>query len=628
MAFQTEANSILEINGEIYTIGEHPYAPGVPYGQEGRQGTVYLLHSEDKRRKKAMKVFRSKLINPSTVHLSSQIGKFAGMDGLAACERMTITPHNNSELLTKEPDLLYAVIMPWIDGPTWMDIVLNKQQLTRRQSYTAAYALAEILVTMEQRGLAHCDLSGPNLIMPMFSEGRNQVKSSNFVQLIDLEQMFSIQFERPEYLPAGSPGYAPKYADAQMWNAQSDRFSGAVLLMEMLLSCTNVFAEHAWGESYFDPDEMQTLCRRYDYLLQAVKPIWGDGIASLVQRVWESDELNQCPTFGEWLLELSKVDQSVIREDATVTMGRREDAPAPAAVRKEERVSRSESAASREAAEAPRASAAASKSAPPLPAAGGQPELADQVRYSELMKKAAAYERKGNAAKAIEVYKDILTLKPHASVAKEIEIALLQLQKQLQERDRVKNKIAYDKLMKRAAQIISIAALLAGLGFGGYSIYRYFAGLAEAGPVPTKAEVQAVNAEIEELKQELAARDQTIAELNRQLEEFRKPLAQRSDELVQKLNGEYAEIKRLVETDPDGDPELHEKVYVAAEEYMDHVHEYYKNAYNLDETTVEQIRIVEGYYFPFIYNRNRNAQLNYKFLTDYKDHFLMGGSDR
>ncbi|WP_138755910.1 hypothetical protein [Paenibacillus sinopodophylli] len=611
MAFQTEVNSELVINGQLFYIGEHPYAPGVPYGQEGRQGTVYLLHSEDRKQKKAFKVFRSKLANPSTVHLSSQISKFSAMDGLAACERKTITPHNNPDLLAQEPDLLYAVVMPWIDGPTWMDIVLNKQQLTRRQSYTAAFALAEILVTMEQRGLAHCDLSGPNLILPMLAEGRNQVKSSNFVQLIDLEQMFSIQFERPEYLPTGSPGYAPKYVNAQMWNAQSDRFSGAVILMEMLASSTSVFTQQAWGESYFEPGELQTFCGRYDHLLQAIKLIWGEGIVSLIQRAWESDELSQCPTFGEWLLELSKVDPSVMREDATVSMAHREQAPAAAVIRQEEK--KVVSAGHRESAASPRASVPPKENA-----------LPDQVRYSQLMNKAKEYENKGNAAKAIETYRSIQSMNPRISVAKEIDMAIEQLQKQLLNRSKEKNKIAYGKLLKKTVQTIAAVVIIAGIGFGGYYAFNYFKSLSKEGPtVPNKAQAQVISEEVEQLKLEIASKDKTISELTEQVAELRKPLAQRSNELVQQLNTDFEEIKRLSEADANEDTELHQKIFEASEVYIKHYHRYFRNAYNLDEAALQQINTVEGYYFPFIYNRNRNAQLNYKFFIDYKENFKL-----
>ncbi|RJX39125.1 hypothetical protein D3P09_16670 [Paenibacillus pinisoli] len=626
MAFQTDVHAKLTIDGETYAIGEHPFAPGIPYGQEGRQGTVYLLESTDTSHKKAIKVFRSKLINPSTVHLSSQISKFAAMNGLAACERATITPHNNPELLAKEPDLLYAVLMPWIEGPTWMDMILNKQPITRRQSYTAAYALVEILVTMEQRGLAHCDLSGPNVMMPMFTEGRNPVKSSNFVQLIDLEQLFSVQFERPEYLPAGSPGYAPKYASAQMWNAQGDRFAGAVLIMEMLAACTGTFTQHAWGESYFDPGELQTHCDRYDKLVQAVKPLWGAGVTSLMQRAWESDELGHCPTFGEWMLELSKIDQSVLREDVTVSMQKREE-PRAALPRREEQTMaplvRQEAAAA--AAPAARPAAALPKPEPAQPVRPTATSKPDQNGSAKLMRKARDYESKGNLPKAIETYRSILALQPHESVAKEIEIAIESLQKQLSDQSKQKRKRSPGKLLGKLMKPLIALVIVGVIGTGGYWAYNYFKGLADAGPVQTKAQKQAVNAEIAQLKQELADRDKAIALMSKEIEELRKPIGQRSDELVQKLLEQYSEIQKLAEKDSAQDQELHEKVFAATETYMRYVNDYYKYAYNLDEYVQEQIDIVEHYYFPFIYNKNRNAQLNFKFYTDYKDHFLPGG---
>ncbi|MFD0588494.1 hypothetical protein ACFQZE_10810 [Paenibacillus sp. GCM10027627] len=621
MAFQTEVHSKLVINGDTYLIGEHPFAPGVPYGQEGRQGTVYLLQTEDRRQKKAIKVFRSQLINPSTVHLSSKISKYSAMEGLAACERSTITPHNNPELLAKEPDLLYAVVMPWIDGPTWMDMVMNKQPLTRRQSYTAAYALAEIMATMEQRGLAHCDLSGPNLIMPMFSEGRNQVKSSNFVQLIDLEQMFSNQFEKPEYVPTGSPGYAPRYANNQMWNAQSDRFAGAILIMEMLGSCMGAFAQQAWGESYFDPKELQTHCERYDRLISTIRPIWGAGVTGLIQRAWESDELSQCPTFGEWLLELTKIDQSILREDATVSMPKREE-PQPASAAAANRQQPAAMSSAR------RETAAAAAPKPQVPVGPGRPDMPsspNQARFNQLMRKAKEHEGKGNLAKAIETYRNVQALGPHESVAKEIEIAIEYLQKQMNDKSKKKTKGATGGWLQKLLKLVITLAVIAGLGFGGYWVYGYFKGLAEAGPVPTKAEKKQINEEIQQLKIELAARDKTIKELTKEVEELRKPLDKRSGELIGKLMTEYEEIQKLAAVDPSTDMQLHEKMFKSTEAYMNHVKDYYKTAYNLDGLLLEQIGVVEGYYFPFIYNRDRNAQLNFKFYTDYKDKFAVGG---
>lgn len=149
--------------------------------------------------------------------------------------------------------------------------------------------------------------------------------------------------------------------------------------------------------------------------------------------------------------------------------------------------------------------------------------------------------------------------------------------------------------------------------------------MAEAGPVPTKQEKKVINEEIKMLKEEIAAKDKEIKGLTKEVAELRKPMQQRSDELIQKLVSQYQEVQKLSQVDPIEDKELHEKMFKATEVYMNHVNEYYKNAYNLDSMLLEEMNIVESYYFPFIYNNNRNAQLNYKFYTDYKDNFLPGG---
>ena len=43
MFFRPDPNDELILNGITYRIAEHPAAPGIPYGQEGRAGIVYQL---------------------------------------------------------------------------------------------------------------------------------------------------------------------------------------------------------------------------------------------------------------------------------------------------------------------------------------------------------------------------------------------------------------------------------------------------------------------------------------------------------------------------------------------------------------------------------------------------------
>ncbi len=598
MGFQTQVNARMAISGTSYAIGEHPYAPGMPYGQEGRQGTVYLLHDAQTNHKKAMKVFRSKFVNPSMVHSTRQIVQFAGMTGLAACDRFLITPQNNAELLAVEPDLLYAVVMPWIEGPTWLDILLNQRRLTRRQSYTAAFALAEILVTMEQRGLAHCDLSGPNVMLPLLREDKANVKSSNFVQLIDLEQMFAAQMERPDPAPGGSPGYAPRRKKADgLWSGQADRFAGAVLFVEMLGACSDAFVSSAWGESYFDPNELQTLCERYDTMRQIIRSTWGENVASLLVRAWESDDLGHCPTFGEWMVELSKVDPSALKEPAGQAL-KPPSAPGPSA----------ESGPKREAAPERAKGAASAKG------------VAD---VGALLKQAKALEQHGKYKKALELYRSIRAQNPHAGIAREVEIAIGHAEEQQRSAVKLNFALIARMFLKQFTKIAVVLVILGALGTGGYYAFSYVKGWIEHGPAPTKAEVRQTNAEIKRLEDEISQKNAAIAGLEKQIESLKKPLSQRQQDLVYQLDDDYEKVQKWAGPDSGEIADPDRKTFEAAEAYMGHLFQYLQLSGGLDRRLMEQTKVIQGYYFPYLYNRERNAQLNLQFFKAYQDKFSL-----
>src|SRR5204863_3625098 len=144
-----------------------------------------------------------------------------------------------------------------------MEVVLNKEELTPDQSLALGRSLAGVMAAMEQEGLAHCDLSGPNVLLPMLSLSFSAQSGQSAVALVDVEQMFGPDLKRPELVPGGSPGYAHKIAPEGMWESDADRLSGAVLLAEMLAWCDERVRNMAWGESYFDPTEMQKDSERY-----------------------------------------------------------------------------------------------------------------------------------------------------------------------------------------------------------------------------------------------------------------------------------------------------------------------------------------------------------------------------
>lgn len=301
MSFQPAANQDLLIDGVVYHIAEHPAAPGMPYGQEGRQAIVYQLVAQTDRR--ALKVFKPRYRTPALVSLAERLATFAALPGLAVCRRTVLTPQRHGDILRQHPDLIYAVLMPWVEGPTWMELLLGKQCLSPEQCLALARALAEILSLAEQRGVAHCDVSGSNVLLPALAATPKQ-GGRGMVALVDVEQLYGPGLERPALLPGGSPGYAHKTAPAGLWGPDADRFAGAVLLAEMLGWCDERVRQAAWGENYFEPPEMQQESARSRTLAQVLRERWGEEVAGLFERAWQSSALADCATFGEWLMML------------------------------------------------------------------------------------------------------------------------------------------------------------------------------------------------------------------------------------------------------------------------------------------------------------------------------------
>jgi hypothetical protein len=304
MPFRPKPNDELKIGESLYHFAEHPAAPGMAYGQSGRRGTVYQI-MDASGKAWALKVFLRQYREPRLVGQAERIESFASMPGLYACERTVLTSSHYVDLIREYRELAYAVLMPWIEGKTWMEVIVGEESLLPEQSLQYAQALIAVLVGLEERGLAHCDLSGPNIILT----------PANRIELVDLEEIFVPGLLPPSSLPGGSPGYAHKTAPQGLWSPESDRFAGALLLGEMLGWCDERVREAAWGEGYFEPAEMQSNCERFRVLKTVLEERWGKDLADSFEQAWFSDTLRICPTFTEWLAALP---------EAVPTFGERE----------------------------------------------------------------------------------------------------------------------------------------------------------------------------------------------------------------------------------------------------------------------------------------------------------------
>jgi serine/threonine protein kinase len=292
MPFRPKINSKIKISQRAYTFTEHPAAKGMPYGQTGRRATVYQLQ-DNAGTNHALKVFTRAFRSPRYEETANKLAKFSQLSGLQACSRQVFTAQNQASLLSKYPDLQYSLLMPWVEGQTWQEILLSSQPVSKNHSLKIASAFISLLQEMENRQIAHCDLAGPNLLI------HTQNGSTNLA-LVDVEDLYAPTLLKPEKLPAGSAGYAHKEASKGLWQVEADRFAGAILLAEMLGWSNPSVRRIAVGEQYFDPSEIHQPTDRYNILKSALKKDWGMGVADLFTAAWFSETLKACPPLSDW----------------------------------------------------------------------------------------------------------------------------------------------------------------------------------------------------------------------------------------------------------------------------------------------------------------------------------------
>lgn len=301
MLFRPTVNMQLTIGNGVFYFTEHPSAKGMPYGQTGRRGTVYQVQDQTGK-KHALKIFTKAFRSAHNARNAIQLEKFSTIPGLQVCKRIVLTPQNYNALLNQYTELEHAVIMPWINGQTWHDVLLSRQAISGNLSLELARGLSNVLARMGKNNIAHCDLSGPNILLPGLLTGQ----PSN-IELVDVEEMFAPGLSKPDKLPGGSDGYGHRSGKQGYWSADADRFSGALLLAEILGWCDNRVRNISTPEHYFDTSELQTNCDRYQILLQVLGVRYGEKIADLFTAAWFSQNLSDCPKFSDWENAISSI---------------------------------------------------------------------------------------------------------------------------------------------------------------------------------------------------------------------------------------------------------------------------------------------------------------------------------
>lgn len=294
MRFEPQPNDLFQVGKIEFQIPEHPAAPNIAFAQTGRKSTVYQLKRIPGNIPYALKVFKPAFQDPQIVKIAERIINYATLPGMAACQRTVLTRDKYRSLIEKYPELRYAVLMPWLGECTWWDVLVSERRLSRKESLELARSAAVILSELEKRGLAHCDIAGGNVLLDL---------DQRLVFLVDVEDMYGPELSLPSSVPAGTAGYQHKTSRKSsqgQWFAEGDRFSGAVLLAEMLAWHDSRIRKKAHGEHYFAEAEMQDVtCERYDLMMSVLHGI-SDDIANLFRIAWLSETLSRCPRLDKW----------------------------------------------------------------------------------------------------------------------------------------------------------------------------------------------------------------------------------------------------------------------------------------------------------------------------------------
>lgn len=288
----------IEIRNESYHFQPIPNFPLTLYKADKENSDVYLLKRHSDSVLFALKVFkndkyRGERLANSTEKLL-QFNTLYGLDEIT--NRICITQNKNKQLVEKFPELQYSILMPWIRGETWKEIVGHKKGLDFQKSLRISQKLATILATLEINGIAHCDISGDNLMIDIDDER---------LQLIDLEDIFAPNFKRPNVAVKGKDGYQHstllQVEDSDQWCGEGDRFAGAVLISEILCWHDPKIRSASDYEQYFiSKDDIQKdNSPRYQLMLEVLHETNEDA-KQLFLQAWHSKSLLDCPPLVEW----------------------------------------------------------------------------------------------------------------------------------------------------------------------------------------------------------------------------------------------------------------------------------------------------------------------------------------
>jgi serine/threonine protein kinase len=330
----TQENRIIKYE-QMRTPG---YDFDIPHAEIGKKAKVYKIKNIETGKLFGLKAFteekyrnKNTWINNKTLQTIliqkfkngyTQIeneSEFLKNIGFEVMTRFVITKDDNPSLCDEFPHFEYAVLMPWIEGTPWSNFIRNKEKnllISKNETLALTKKIAGLFATLEEKELAHCDVSGDNIYIKIpVNGGVNQINTNfqnkDIIQLIDVEEIFDKDLNKPsrDSIPGGSPGYAHEWVKTiGSWQSEADRIALGILLCEIYTWHHQDIRDQSSEPSYFHASEIGTDCKRYQtmcrILLQENKKIY-----ELFQAIWSAKTFPECPPISEWKSALEESDR-------------------------------------------------------------------------------------------------------------------------------------------------------------------------------------------------------------------------------------------------------------------------------------------------------------------------------
>ncbi|MBV9455501.1 MAG: hypothetical protein JOZ19_15515 [Rubrobacter sp.] len=286
-----------------YVVQPHPQAPYLPYRQKAGRARVYqLLNKEDQYF--ALKEFKKRYRKPALIDSYKNLHRVENFEGLRAAKRRIVLPSDPTA--KRYPSLEYAMLMPWIHGKTWFDVLGQTREGESYPDLSIAIELCdrflEIMEALEKAGMAHTDISPGNVMV-----GFDPID----VQLLDLEEMYMPGVDAPPEQNTGSAGYRHRSGETT-WKPEGDRYAAAVLAAEMLILAKPALARKATDEGFFrgncEAPEGKARFKDVRPWLKKVSPEF----AKVFERSWFAKSLEGCPRISELREPIKKLTNSSV----------------------------------------------------------------------------------------------------------------------------------------------------------------------------------------------------------------------------------------------------------------------------------------------------------------------------